>query len=113
MRCSERRRAVAVQAVRLMAAVAELGSLGQQRRRRTHDDMARRLIPSSFECDCGHQSHFCEGTVREMELNSRRRKRPMLLLDSEVVEHAVEFSNGQAIAIICPQLGHDPITGWA
>ncbi len=23
--------------------------------------MARRMVPSSFECDCGHQSHFCEG----------------------------------------------------
>src|SRR5207249_8142246 len=50
---------------------------------------------------------FCEGTVREMEVNSRRRKRPLLLLDSEVVEHGVEYSNGQAIAIICPQFGNN------
>jgi ATP-dependent Clp protease adaptor protein ClpS len=24
------------------------------------------LIPSSFECDCGHQIHFGERTVQEM-----------------------------------------------
>lgn len=26
--------------------------------------MARRIIPCSFECDCGHESDFCEGRCR-------------------------------------------------
>ncbi len=29
--------------------------------------MPKEIFPSSFECDCGHQSHFCENTIREME----------------------------------------------
>ncbi len=76
-------------------------------------DMARRLIPSSFECDCGHQSHFCEGTVRDMEADSRRRRKRMHLLDSEAGEHAIEFEEGRATAVICPKLGRRQITGWA
>jgi hypothetical protein len=75
--------------------------------------MARQIIPSSFECDCGHQSDFCEGTVRDMEADSRRRHKPMLLLDSEAEEHAIEFEEGRATAIICPKLGRCHITGWA
>ena len=75
--------------------------------------MARHIIPSSFECDCGHQSHFFEGTVRDMETASRRRHKPMLLLDSEAEEHAVEFEEGRATAVICPKLGRCLITGWA
>jgi len=58
--------------------------------------MARRMVPSSFECDCGHQSHFCEGTVRDMEADSRRRHKRMHLLDSEAEEHAIEFEEGVA-----------------
>jgi len=75
--------------------------------------MARLLIPSSFECDCGHQSHFSERTVREMEATSRRGRRVARLLDSEADRHAVEFSNGRAMAVICPKLGRREIRGWA
>jgi hypothetical protein len=75
--------------------------------------MARLLIPSSFECDCGHQSHFCEGTVREMEAGSRRGRKVIHLLDSEADEHAIEFRNGRAMAVICPKLGRRKIMGWA
>ena len=75
--------------------------------------MARHLIPSSFECDCGHRSHFGVSTVGEMEADSRRRRKPMLLLDSEPEEHAVEFEKGRATAVICPKLGRCEITGWA
>lgn len=71
--------------------------------------MAKRLIPSSFECDCGHQSHFGEGTVRELEMDSRRGRKLIHLLDSEANEHAIEFRNGRATAIICPQLGRREI----
>ncbi len=75
-------------------------------------DMARLLIPSSFECDCGHQSHFCESTVRDMEADSLRRRKRMCLLDSERNEHSIEFENGEATAVICPKLGRRKITGW-
>ena len=74
--------------------------------------MALRRVPSSFICDCGHQSHFAEGTVSEMMADSLRRRKPMLLLDSERDEHAVEFLRGKTTAMICPKLGRRPITGW-
>ena len=67
--------------------------------------MARSMVPSSFECDCGHQSHFCEGTVRDMEADSRRRHKRMLLLDSEAEEHAIEFEGGVATAVILSEAG--------
>ena len=36
--------------------------------------MALKIIPSSFECDCGHESHFSEGTIMSMERMSRRKR---------------------------------------
>ena len=75
--------------------------------------MARRLIPSSFECDCGHQIHFFERTVREMEIDSWRRGKPQVIIDSDDDKHRVEFTAGQATAVICPELGRCKITGWA
>jgi hypothetical protein len=74
--------------------------------------MARRIVPSSFQCDCGHQSHFGEGTVREMEEDSRHRHKRIQLLDSEADEHAIEFEEGVATAVICPKQGRRKITGW-
>ena len=71
------------------------------------------LVPSSFECDCGHRSHFFEGTVNEMVACSRRSRKPIQLWDSEAEEHAIEFRNGRAVAVICPKLGRREITGWA
>jgi len=35
------------------------------------------------------------------------------LLDSEADEHAVEFSNGRAAAVVCPKMGRREITGRA
>jgi len=35
--------------------------------------MPREIIPSSYECDCGHQSHFSENTVREMKEMSHKK----------------------------------------
>ena len=75
--------------------------------------MARRLVPSSFECDCGHKSHFSEDTVWEMEKNSQRRRKLIHLYDSEPDEHTVEFESGRAVAVFCPKLGRCEITGWA
>jgi hypothetical protein len=73
--------------------------------------MARRLFPSSFTCDCGHQSHFFENTVREVEAYTIRRRKPNYLLDSESEEHAIVFENGRATVVICPKLGRCIITG--
>lgn len=75
--------------------------------------VARLLIPSSFECDCGHQSHFFERTISEVEADSRRGRKLARLLDSESDEHAIEFRNGRAIAVICPKLGRCEMKGWA
>lgn len=75
--------------------------------------MAKRIIPSSFECDCGHQSHFCERPIWEMEADSRKRRRPIYIRDSERDPHSIEFSGGKAVAVICPRLGRCEITGWA
>jgi hypothetical protein len=71
--------------------------------------MALLLYPSSYRCDCGHESHFCEGTARELERKSRRKTQ--LLGDSERPEHDIEFEGGRAVAVICPELGRCPITG--
>ncbi len=75
--------------------------------------MARRLIPSSFECDCGHQIHFSEGTVWGMEAESKRRQKPQGIVDSDDGKHRVEFRAGKAAAVICPDLGRCEITGWS
>ena len=74
--------------------------------------MAKCLYPSSYECDCGHWSHFGFGTVRELEEKSRRRGKIQHLLDSEKDEHSVEFRGGRAVAVICPKLGRRDITGF-
>ena len=75
--------------------------------------MARELIPSSFECDCGHESHFCEGTIRGLEKESRNGRKAIRILDSDANEHAIEFKDGDAVAVICPKLGKCAITDWA
>ena len=74
--------------------------------------MALSVIPSSFECDCGHQSHFCENVVREIEELTRRARKPQILIDSEPDEHRIEFHRGKATAVICPRLGRCEIIGW-
>ena len=74
--------------------------------------MAVRIFPSSFECDCGHQAHFFENTIREMEDESRHRRRPIRVTDSEDDGHAVEFTVGDASAVIYPRLGRCEIKGF-
>jgi hypothetical protein len=46
------------------------------------------------------------------ELSAKSRKKKQHLMDSEKEEHAIEFSGGQAVAVICPRLGRKKITGW-
>ena len=75
--------------------------------------MALCLAPSSFECDCGHKSHFFENTVGEMKAASLRRRKPMELWDSEPEDHGIVFELGEPTAVICPKLGKLQITGWA
>ena len=70
--------------------------------------MAVHLFPSSYRCDCGHESHFTEGTVREMQQMSKRKRQ--LLGDSAKDEHTIEFDVGRAVAVICPQFGRRTIT---
>jgi hypothetical protein len=73
--------------------------------------MAKRLVPSSFRCDCGHESHFFERTIREME--SDRGHKPQRLRDDSVANpHSIEFINGVAVAVLCPKVGRCEITGW-
>lgn len=71
--------------------------------------MAKHLYPSSFECDCGHRSHFSERVVREMREKSQKSRKPQGLLDSDVDEHEIEFRDGRATAVVCPRLGRREI----
>ena len=68
--------------------------------------MPKEIIPSSYECDCGHVSDFCENTIREAKQKSMRKK--IHLLDSEKEEHTIVFYKGKMVDIICPmQAGED------
>ena len=60
----------------------------------------REIYPSSYECDCGHQSHFCENTIREAKARSQRKR--LRLGDSAANEHFIIFEKGVMIDIICP-----------
>ena len=64
--------------------------------------MPREIFPSSFECDCGHQSDFCEGTVHEMKRRSRSKE--VRLGDGPgPAEHVIVFRGGKMVAIRCPR----------
>ena len=69
--------------------------------------MAELLYPSSFRCDCGHETHFCENTVKEMQEKSRRKKQ--VLIGAEIPEHEILFDQGRPVAMFCPKLGRCPI----
>jgi hypothetical protein len=64
--------------------------------------MPKEIFPSSYECDCGHQSDFFENTVREAKSASFKKK--IYLLDSEREEHTIVFYKGEMIDIICPKV---------
>jgi hypothetical protein len=63
--------------------------------------MPKEIFPSSFECDCGHQSDFFENTVREMKAMSQRKK--VYLVDSAPEEHTIVFYRGKLVEIQCPK----------
>ncbi len=62
--------------------------------------MPKEIFPSSYECDCGHQSHFSENTIREAKQMSHKRK--IRLSDSDPDEHTIVFHRGEMIEILCP-----------
>ena len=64
--------------------------------------MSKEIYPSSYECDCGHQSHFSENTVREAKAISHRKK--VYLGDSEPDEHTIVFYKGEMVEILCPNV---------
>ena len=63
--------------------------------------MPKEIFPSSFECDCGHQSDFFENTVREMKAMSQKKK--VYLADSAPEEHTIVFYRGKMVEIQCPK----------
>jgi hypothetical protein len=63
--------------------------------------MPKELFPSSFECDCGHQSDFFENTVREMKAMSQKKK--VYLADAAPEEHTIVFYRGKMVEIQCPK----------
>lgn len=62
--------------------------------------MPREIYPSSYLCDCGHQSDFSENTIREIKAMSRKKK--VRLGDSGCPEHTIVFYKGDMLEIICP-----------
>lgn len=70
--------------------------------------MAVHLYPSSYRCDCGHESDFFENTIKEISVMSRKHKQR--LADSAENEHIIEFFGGEAVAVLCPRLGRREIT---
>ena len=62
--------------------------------------MPEEIFPSSYRCDCDHESHFSEGTVREAKKMSRRRE--IRLGDAAPDEHVIMFYGGELTDIVCP-----------
>jgi hypothetical protein len=65
--------------------------------------MPREIFPSSYECDCGHKSHFFENTIKEMKAMSKRKNKRLRLNDSEADQHVIVFYQGEMEEIICPK----------
>ena len=63
--------------------------------------MPKEIFPSSYECDCGHQSHFFENTIRDIKAMSRKKK--VRLGDSATDEHFIVFYKGEMVDILCPK----------
>ncbi|MBI2955303.1 MAG: orotate phosphoribosyltransferase [Chloroflexi bacterium] len=73
--------------------------------KRVRQSMPKEIVPSSYECECGHQSHFFENTIREAKSSSFKKR--IYLLDSEREEHTIVFHQGQMVDIICPKTKGD------
>ncbi|MFZ2631117.1 MAG: hypothetical protein WA081_22780 [Desulfosalsimonadaceae bacterium] len=66
--------------------------------------MPEEIFPSSYRCDCGYQSDFCENTIKEMKQASIRSPQR---LGSDDGKHVVVFNGGAMTAIWCPDVGKD------
>jgi hypothetical protein len=62
--------------------------------------MPKEIFPSSYLCNCGHQSDFFENTIREAKAMSHRRV--IRLGDAAPNEHTIVFYKGKMVDIICP-----------
>lgn len=62
--------------------------------------MPKEIYPSSYLCDCGHQSDFFENTIREAKRMSQKKK--VHLVDSMPNEHTIIFYRGEMVDIVCP-----------
>src|SRR5918999_4906965 len=69
--------------------------------------MSKEIFPSSYECACGHQSHFFENTVKAMKAMSQKKR--VRLADAASEEHIIVFDQGGMVEIICRKEygGHD------
>ena len=63
--------------------------------------MPKEIFPSSYLCDCGHQSDFFENTIREAKAMSQKKK--VYLADSAPEEHTIVFYRGKMVDIQCPK----------
>jgi hypothetical protein len=63
--------------------------------------MPKEIFPSSFECDCGHQSHFSERGIKELKAMSQKKK--VYLADAAPEEHTIVFYRGKMVEIQCPK----------
>ena len=63
--------------------------------------MPKEIFPSSFACDCGHQSDFAERIVREMRARSQQKK--VYLRDAAPEEHTIVLYRGKLVEIQCPK----------
>src|SRR5438128_10487523 len=69
--------------------------------------MPKEIFPSSFECDCGHQSDFFENTVREMKAMSQKKK--VYLADAAPEEHTIVFYRGKMVATNLAKTSFTPV----
>ena len=66
--------------------------------------MPEELFPSSYRCDCGHESHFVANTILGIKTGSHKKgRRKVYLGDSERTEHFIVFQYGEMVGIICPR----------
>src|SRR5215475_10355863 len=70
--------------------------------------MPKEIFPSSYLCDCGHQSDFFENTIREAKAMSQKKK--VYLADSAPEEHTIVFYRGKMVEIQCPKQAQSPKT---
>jgi len=61
----------------------------------------KEIHPSSYVCDCGHQSDFFENTIKEIK--SQSYKREIHLDDSTPDEHTIVFYRGEMVNVLCPR----------